>query len=55
MIPSAKIGTYYSRMSIAVLASTGWYMMVSYNFTEPSIWGRGKGCNFLDVDNCKYE
>jgi hypothetical protein len=54
MIPSAKIGSYYSRVTLAVLASTGWYNTVSYNFTEPAIWGRNKGCSFLNVDNCNY-
>jgi hypothetical protein len=44
MIPSAKIGTYYGRITLAILASTGWYPTVSYNFTEPAIWGKNKGC-----------
>jgi hypothetical protein len=52
MIASAKVGTYYSRITLALLASTGWYDTVSFNFTEPGIWGKGRGCGFLDVDNC---
>jgi len=51
MIASAKKGAYFSRATLALLASTGWYN-VSYIYAEPTTWGKNKSCSFLDIDNC---
>jgi hypothetical protein len=51
MAANTKKGSYFSRVTAALLETTGWYN-VSYNFTEPTVWGRNKGCGFLNIDNC---
>ncbi len=52
MISSNKKGSYMSRITLALLDSTGWYPEVNYTYAEKSTWGNDKGCSFLDVDNC---
>lgn len=54
MIAVGRKGTYFSRVTAALLESTGWYN-VSYNLTEPSVWGKNKGCGFLNPDDCGYD
>lgn len=51
MTASAQKGAYMSRATMALLASTGWYT-VSYDYAQPSVWGKSKGCGFLDINNC---
>ncbi len=55
MIASSKKGAFMSRITLAFLESTGWYTSVNYDYAEPYIWGKGKGCNFLDIDDCDFE
>lgn len=55
MIASNKKNTYMSRFTLALLESSGFYTSVNYNYAEPSAWGRGKGCGFLNVDDCNYD
>lgn len=43
MIASGKKGAYFSRVTVALLASMGWYN-VTYDYAEPSIWGKNRGC-----------
>lgn len=51
MIASGKKNTYSSRLTFALLNSTGWYD-VSFEYAEPTTWGKGKGCSFFNIDNC---
>ena len=44
-----------SRFTLALLESSGFYTYVNYNYAEPSAWGKGKGCGFLNIDDCNYE
>lgn len=44
-----------SRFTLALLDSTGFYTSVNYATAEPSVWGKGKGCGFLNIDNCGFE
>lgn len=44
-----------SRFTLALLESSGFYTSVSYNYAEPSTWGKGKGCNFMNIDDCSAE
>lgn len=53
MIASGKKGAYFSRVTVALLASMGWYN-VTYDYAEPSIWGKNRGCDFLNIDKCTY-
>ena len=41
-----------SVFTLALLQSTGWYPFVNFDYAEPSTWGLGKGCEFLNIDNC---
>ena len=52
MIATGKKHSFVSRMSLAVLESTGWYSDVNYSMAEPSTWGMNKGCGIFDIDNC---
>ena len=54
MIASSKKGAYLGRFTLALLESSGWYK-VFYDYAEPTTWGKGKGCNFLDIDNCNSD
>lgn len=53
MIASLKKGAYVSRFTLALLDSSGWYESVNYNYSESSVWGKGKGCDFLNIDYCQ--
>ena len=45
-----------SKFTLALLDSTGWYTSVNYSFAaEPNPWGKGKGCGFLNIDNCDFD
>lgn len=48
MVAENKKGAFIGRMTLALLDSTGWYD-VDYTYSEPTTWGKNKGCNFLDV------
>jgi leishmanolysin-like peptidase len=37
----------FSRLTLAVLEDSGWYT-VNYSAAEPLLWGRGRGCGFVD-------
>ena len=37
----------FSRLTLAVLEDSGWYS-VDYSAAEPLLWGRGRGCGFID-------
>jgi recombinational DNA repair protein (RecF pathway) len=52
MIASGKKGAYLSRFTLALLDSSGWYPNVNYTYAEPTTWGKGKGCKFLNIDDC---
>ena len=52
MIASNKKGSYVSRVSLALLDSTGWYPDVDYSYAEPTVWGKNKKCRFFDIDDC---
>ena len=55
MIASNKKGAYVSRFTLALFQSTGWYPFVNYTFAaEPTTWGKGKGCDFFNIDNCNF-
>ena len=54
MIASNKKGAYLSRFTLALLESSGWYV-VDYNYAEPTTWGKEKGCEFLNIDNCNSD
>lgn len=51
MIASGKKSSFFSRFTLALLNSTGWYD-VSFDYAQPTTWGKSKGCSFLNVDNC---
>lgn len=51
MTASGKKNSYMSRATLALLASIGWYN-VSFDYAEPSTWGKNKGCSFFNIDNC---
>jgi hypothetical protein len=51
MIASGKKGAYFSRATVALLASMGWYN-VTFDYAEPTTWGKSKGCSFFQIDNC---
>lgn len=52
MIATNKKNSLVSIFTLALLNSTGWYTSVNTAFAEPTQWGKGKGCNFLNIDNC---
>lgn len=55
MIASNKKSSFVSRFTLALLDSTGYYTSVNYTFAQPSVWGKGKGCSFLNIDDCKFD
>ena len=55
MIASNKKNTYMSRFTLALLESSGFYTNVNYTYAEPSAWGKGRGCTFLNIDDCNFE
>ena len=44
-----------SRFTLALFDSAGWYFEVDYSLSDPSLWGKGKGCAFKNIDNCEFE
>lgn len=38
---------YYSKFTMALLFDTGWYIP-NWEYAEDILWGKGKGCSFLD-------
>ena len=52
MIASNKKGSFVSRFTLALLQSSGWYTSVDYTYAEPSLWGKGQGCGFFNIDDC---
>jgi hypothetical protein len=53
MIASERKGAFVSRFTLALLDDSGWYAGVDYSYAEPSVWGKAKGCSFLNIDNCR--
>ena len=53
MIASGKKGAFVSRFTLALLESSGWYESVNYTFSESSVWGKNKGCMFMNIDVCE--
>lgn len=54
MIASTRQNAYISAITLALYEATGWYN-VTYQYTEPTAWGKNKGCSFLDIDNCDFD
>jgi hypothetical protein len=54
MIASNKKNTFMSRFTLALLDSSGFYNFVNYSYADSSAWGKGKGCSFLNIDNCNF-
>ena len=54
MIASNKKNTYVSNLTLRLFESTGWYPNVNFSLAEPMTWGRGRGCTFLNIDNCNF-
>ena len=52
MTASNSKNTVFSRFTLALLDSTGWYTSVDYSYAEPMLWGKGKGCRMLNVSDC---
>lgn len=55
MIATSKKGAFLSRFTLALLESSGWYPYVNYGYAESTTWGKQKGCNFLNIDDCSGE
>ena len=55
MIATNKKQSYVSRFTLALFDSTGWYFEVDYSLAEPSTWGKGKGCDFMNIDQCNFD
>ena len=53
MIASNKKGSFMSEFTLAFFDSMGWYD-VNYDYAEPTIFGKDKGCSFLNLDNCDF-
>lgn len=54
MTASNSKNTILSRFTLALFESMGWYVTVNYDYAESNLWGRGKGCQFLNVSNCGF-
>ena len=56
MTPIIDENTYISDLTLEVFAGSGWYNVSKAGYTEPSIWGKGKGCDFIrNRSNCNFE
>lgn len=55
MTAMQNLNGYVSNFTLAALESSGWYSSVDYSWSEPSTYGRGKGCEFMRIDNCDFE
>lgn len=53
MIAENKKSSYVSRFTLALLKSTGWYE-VDLDNSEPTVWGKDLGCDFLSISNCAF-
>jgi leishmanolysin len=47
MVAAARESNVYSPFTAALLEDSGWYQF-NYNYTKPTQWGRGRGCNFVN-------
>ena len=47
MAPISSHHAAYSALTLAALEDSGWYR-ANYSQTEPLLWGRGKGCDFVN-------
>ena len=47
MAPISSHTAVYSALTLAALEDSGWYR-ANYSVTEPLIWGRGLGCDFIN-------
>lgn len=52
MTASNVKNSFMSRFTLALFESTGWYRSVNYDYAEPMLWGKNKGCAMLDSKNC---
>jgi leishmanolysin len=48
MTASALNDLRMTEFTLALLEGSGWYG-VNYSMAEPTYWGKGRGCNFLDT------
>jgi|JI61114C2RNA_FD_contig_61_2836740_length_1723_multi_2_in_0_out_0_2 hypothetical protein len=54
MTASNSKNTYISRFTLALFETMGWYPTVNYDYAENNLWGKGKGCDFLNLNTCSY-
>ena len=50
MIGTIIIDMLYSDITLALFEDSGWYT-VNYDYTTPTTWGHGRGCDFVN-QNC---
>lgn len=50
MVGTIIIDMLYSDITLALFEDSGWYT-VNYDYTTPTTWGHGKGCDFVN-ENC---
>jgi len=50
MVGTIIIDMLYSDVTLALFEDSGWYT-VNYDYTTPTTWGHGKGCDFVNL-NC---
>ncbi len=55
MIATNAKGSFVSAITLALLKTTGWYPFVDDSYAEPNVWGKGKGCGFLNIDDCDFD
>lgn len=55
MVATDSKGSFVGRITLALLETTGWYPTVDYTYSEVNTWGKGKGCNFLNIDDCDFD
>lgn len=42
-----------SKLTLALLEDSGWYK-VNYNYAEPFFYGKNRGCQFFETNECHY-
>ena len=47
MVGTVLTEMLYSDITLALLEDSGWYT-VNYDYTTPTVWGHGKGCDFVN-------
>jgi hypothetical protein len=52
---TVRKNSFISNFTLALLDSTGWYTAVNYLGSEPMTWGKNKGCDFLNINNCNFD